>query len=126
MTYTHGRVGAEEKVTLRGLFLDHESDSDPAEAAKWTAAIDTIPYTVTYHVTHGIIKQSVFAALQQQKAETELAGALDEIFGWTIDFITDIRAGDSFAVLYERKTFEDGGSVLGDVLAAKVVSQGED
>lgn len=91
-----------------------------------TAVIDTIPYTVTYHVTHGTIDQSVFATLQRQDAETELAGILDEIFGWTIDFITDIRTGDSFAVLYERKTFEDGSSVLGDVLAAEVVSRGED
>jgi murein DD-endopeptidase MepM/ murein hydrolase activator NlpD len=95
-------------------------------ADKAVAVIDTIPYTVTYHVTQGTIKHSVFASLRQQNAETELAGALDEIFGWTIDFITDIRSGDSFAILYERKTFENGKSSLGDVLAAKVVSRGEE
>jgi murein DD-endopeptidase MepM/ murein hydrolase activator NlpD len=90
------------------------------------AVIDTIPYQVTYHVTQGTIQRSVFASLSRQNTETELAGALDEIFGWTIDFITDIRAGDNFAILYERKNFDDGKSVIGDVLAAKVVSRGED
>jgi murein DD-endopeptidase MepM/ murein hydrolase activator NlpD len=93
---------------------------------EFTAVVDTIPYTVTYHVTQGTIRHSVFASLLEQNAETELAGSLDEIFGWTIDFITDIRAGDTFAVLYERKTFNDGESTLGNVLAAKVVTRGHE
>jgi len=89
----------------------------------FSAQIEDVPFTISYHVTYGTITSSIFASLQAQGAETELAAALDEIFGWTIDFISDLRRGDSYAVLYERKTFEDGTSTLGDVLAAKVVNQ---
>jgi len=90
---------------------------------QFVASIDTVPYTMTYHVTEGTIRQSVFLALQQQGAETDLAAQLAEIFGWTIDFFTDIREGDSFAVLYERKSYADGRTKLGNVLAARVVSR---
>jgi len=95
-------------------------------AEEFVASIDTLPYTITYHVTEGTIEQSVFVALQAQDAETDLAGQMAEIFGWTIDFFTDIRRGDSFAVLYERKSYEDGRKLLGKVLAARVVSSGRE
>jgi murein DD-endopeptidase MepM/ murein hydrolase activator NlpD len=92
----------------------------------FVASIDTVPYVVTYHVTEGVIRQSVFVTLQEQRAETELAAQLAEIFGWTIDFFTDIRRGDSFAVLYERKTYENGRRKLGEVLAACVSAREND
>jgi murein DD-endopeptidase MepM/ murein hydrolase activator NlpD len=92
----------------------------------FVASIDTVPYTVTYHVTEATIQHSVFVALQEQDADTELAGHLAEIFGWTIDFFTDIRGGDSFAVLYENKSYPDGRNKMGDVLAARVVSNGRE
>jgi len=48
----------------------------------------------------------------------------NEIFGWDIDFALDIRAGDEFSALYQRK-FQDGEYVSdGRVLAAEFVNQG--
>ena len=96
------------------------------EGANFVASIDTVPYTVTYHVTEATIEHSVFVALQEQDADTDLAAIMAEIFGWTIDFFTDIRRGDSFAVLYQHKSFEDGRAYTGDVLAARVVSNGRE
>jgi len=96
------------------------------EGDAYSAEIQLIPYEVTYHVSHGVIESSIFAALKEQGAETELASGLDEIFGWTIDFFSDVRKGDSFAILYERKQFDDGRTVLGDILSARVVNQGEE
>jgi murein DD-endopeptidase MepM/ murein hydrolase activator NlpD len=56
-------------------------------------------------------------------AETIMVLA-NEIFGWDIDFALDIRQGDEFSVLYQRK-FQDGGYVSdGRVLAAEFVNQG--
>jgi len=94
------------------------------EGESFAAAIDTLSYRITYHVTQGTIDQSVFATLQEQGAETELASELAEIFGWTINFFTDIRRGDAFAILYERRTYETGRTLIGNVLAAMVVSRG--
>jgi murein DD-endopeptidase MepM/ murein hydrolase activator NlpD len=96
------------------------------EGTHYVASIDTVPYTVTYHVTEATIAQSVFVSLQEQDADTDLASQMAEIFGWTIDFFTDIRRGDSFAVLYEHKSYDDGRAKIGDVLAARVVSNGKE
>jgi murein DD-endopeptidase MepM/ murein hydrolase activator NlpD len=49
----------------------------------------------------------------------------NEIFGWDIDFANDIRAGDEFSVLYQRK-FQDGAYVTdGRVLAAEFTNHGK-
>jgi len=50
---------------------------------------------------------------------------LATIFGWDIDFALDIRAGDSFAVIYEEQ-FIDGDFVsTGNILAAEFINQGD-
>jgi murein DD-endopeptidase MepM/ murein hydrolase activator NlpD len=49
-----------------------------------------------------------------------------DVFGWTIDFFTDIRSGDSFAVLYEKKEYADGRTRLGEMLAGRVVSRNKE
>ena len=96
------------------------------DGTHFVASIDTVPYTVTYHITEATIEHSVFVALQEQDADTDLAARMAEIFGWTIDFFTDIRRGDSFAVFYKYKSYDDGRANMGDVLAARVVSNGKE
>jgi len=120
-------VRSSEAHGLESFSLNIDSERNlhiHREGESFAAAIDTLSYKISYHVTQGTIDQSVFATLQEQGAETELASELAEIFGWTINFFTDIRRGDAFAVLYERRTYETGRTLLGNVLAAMVVSQG--
>jgi murein DD-endopeptidase MepM/ murein hydrolase activator NlpD len=93
---------------------------------KFTATIEQVPFEVSYHVTHGTIFDSIFASLQAQGVETDLAGSIDEIFGWTIDLAKDLRQGDQYALLYERRTYETGYTALGTVLAARIVNLGKE
>ena len=47
------------------------------------------------------------------------------VFGWDIDFAQDIRKGDSFNVVYEKK-YVDGEYIgAGNMLAAEFVNQGD-
>jgi murein DD-endopeptidase MepM/ murein hydrolase activator NlpD len=93
---------------------------------RFVAKVEPVPYEITYQVTHGTIVNSIFASLAEQGAETSLASSLDDIFGWTIDFVSDLRAGDQYVLLYEQRTYETGHTVVGDVLAARVVNQGKE
>jgi murein DD-endopeptidase MepM/ murein hydrolase activator NlpD len=71
------------------------------------------------------IETSLFEAGRDagMSAQTVMVLA-NEIFGWDIDFALDIRAGDEFSALYQRK-FQDGEYVSdGRVLAAEFVNQG--
>jgi murein DD-endopeptidase MepM/ murein hydrolase activator NlpD len=104
------------RMALKGdKILNVRRDGD-----QFQAVIDTIPYQVTYHLTSGTIQQSVFASLLEKGADPLLAGKLALIYGWEIDFFTDVRQGDHFTVLYENKTYESGKVVLGRILAAKL------
>ncbi|SEK99857.1 Murein DD-endopeptidase MepM and murein hydrolase activator NlpD, contain LysM domain [Colwellia chukchiensis] len=50
---------------------------------------------------------------------------LANVFGWDIDFAMDIRAGDSFNVIYENQ-YVDGEFIgTGKILAAEFINQGE-
>jgi murein DD-endopeptidase MepM/ murein hydrolase activator NlpD len=49
---------------------------------------------------------------------------LAHIYGWELDFMHDVRPGDSFRVVYERDVRPDGTTRNGRVLIAEIVSQG--
>jgi murein DD-endopeptidase MepM/ murein hydrolase activator NlpD len=115
--------------TLDSLSLSIQADKMlklRRTADQYYAAIDTLPYQITYHLTNGVIQHSVFAALKTQGADPNLAGQLALIFGWVVDFFTDIRPGDHFSILYEKKNYEDGRTILGRVLASRVYTRGQD
>ena len=50
---------------------------------------------------------------------------LATIFGWDIDFALDIRAGDSFAVIYEEQYIDGYFVSTGNILAAEFINQGD-
>lgn len=47
------------------------------------------------------------------------------VFGWDVDFALDIRPGDSFAVLYEKRYVEGEYVGYGKILAAEFINQGD-
>ncbi len=92
----------------------------------FVARRDTVPYEIEYYVTSGTINSSIHATLQEQGANPELASYLAVIFQWDIDFFTDIRRGDTFTILYEKKVLSNGKTVLGGVLGARVFTRGSE
>ena len=89
--------------------------------------VETVPiaYEVRVERVEGTIHSSLFEAVSEIGEETQLAIGLSDIFAWDIDFIRDIRRGDSFQALVERR-FRDGElSGYGRILTAEFVNQGE-
>lgn len=74
----------------------------------------------------GRIYSSLFEAVEDAGAHDQTAVALADIFGWDIDFVLDVRAGDSFVVTYQE-IWRDGHYLKdGPVLAASFVNQGHE
>lgn len=73
----------------------------------------------------GEISLSLFGALERLGEHGELALQLADIFGWQIDFIRDIRVGDTFRVLVEKRLRNEKFMGYGDILAAEFVNQGK-
>jgi murein DD-endopeptidase MepM/ murein hydrolase activator NlpD len=74
----------------------------------------------------GRIDSSLFEAVEAAGAHDLTAVALADIFGWDIDFVLDVRPGDSFVVTYQE-IWRDGRYLKdGPVLAASFVNQGRE
>ncbi|MEA3363962.1 MAG: M23 family metallopeptidase [Thermodesulfobacteriota bacterium] len=84
-----------------------------------------ILYDVRTELVQGIIKCSLFEAVAESGEEPELAFVLADIFGWDINFILDLRVGDTFLALVEKRFREGQPAGYGKVLAAEFVNQNE-
>ena len=80
---------------------------------------EDIPYTVEIATAKGTITDSLFTAAQDVGVEDKVTLKLADIFSSDIDFATDIQDGDSFSVVYEKRTLDGKPAPAGKVLAAK-------
>jgi len=73
----------------------------------------------------GVIEDSLFLAGRRAHLTDALIMEMAGLFGWDIDFVLDIRADDSFHVIYEQ-IYRNGEFLrTGDILAATFVNQGK-
>ena len=76
-------------------------------------------------VAHGVIQGSLFAAAAKAGMSDAMVVKLADIFKYDVDFIKDIRSGDSFTVIYNN-VYRDGTYLHeGDIVAAEFINQGK-
>ncbi len=102
-----------------GEMLTVTRDGDRFVASSAAPATD-----VRIEMKTGEIRSSLFAAADQADMPDAVTIALTEIFGGDIDFHHDLRRGDSFAVVYERRSVEGEPVGTGRILAAEFVNKG--
>jgi murein DD-endopeptidase MepM/ murein hydrolase activator NlpD len=112
-------IDADKRVIVR---RDHpDQDAFAVEVA-------AIPKRVDRVVVEGAISRetpSLVQALDAAGENIELSLALADVFSGEMDFNSDLQPGDTFRLLVERATREDGGfGGYGPVLAAEYVNDG--
>lgn len=76
--------------------------------------------------TLGTITGSLFNAGKKAGLSDKMVMKLAHIFSWDIDFVLEIREGDSFSLIYE-KIYKNGEYIRdGEILAAAFTNQGEE
>jgi murein DD-endopeptidase MepM/ murein hydrolase activator NlpD len=78
--------------------------------------------TSSAHVT---IETSLFLDGLEAGLSKELIMQLIEIFAWDIDFATNLRNGDHFTVVYEKKVVNGKEIDTDEIIAAQFTNQGE-
>lgn len=81
------------------------------------------PVDITQDYAHGTINSNFWNAGTVAGLSDRQIIELANIFGWDIDFALDIRAGDSFHVIYEKKYIEGEYIGTGNILAAEFINQ---
>lgn len=84
-----------------------------------------IPYEVQVERVRGVITSSLFETVNSLGEEDSLALLLADIFAYDVDFILDIRAGDSFQALVEKRYRDGKPGGYGRLLAAEFTNQGQ-
>jgi len=75
--------------------------------------------------TEGVIYDSLYLAARKANLPDKLIMELANIFGWDLDFVFDIRPGDSFSVMFEDRYLEGEKLASGNIIAATFTNRGK-
>lgn len=89
------------------------------------ARLEDIEYATLLETCEGVIEDSLFQAVADIGESPQLALKLVDLFGSEINFIRDLRKGDSFSVLVEKRFREGEYRGYGRILAARFTNKGK-
>ncbi len=90
----------------------------------FSAAIIDRPVEVRRKRAYGTIKNSLFLSAKEAGIPDKTVMNLAGIFAWDVDFVLDIRSGDSYSILFEE-LYQDGEYVSdGEIIAAEFNNNG--
>ncbi len=98
---------ADEKYNLR---IERKGDG-------FTSRLIKFQYEIQLETLEGVIKDNLISAMLEAGGNYQLAIDLEEIFSWQINFFKDLRPGDSFKVLVEKRFLKQQFSSFGKIKA---------
>ncbi len=104
------------KTPLESQVFIHQEDSFVAETRVREPEI-----ILSYR--EGVIEDSLYLSGKQSNLPDKLIMEMADIFGWDIDFVFDIRPGDSFALLFEDRFIEGEKLSTGNIVAASFTNR---
>jgi murein DD-endopeptidase MepM/ murein hydrolase activator NlpD len=88
------------------------------------AEIIARPVETTIRMIYGSIDESPILSFGRLGEGDALALNFADLFGWDVDFYIDLRQGDIFKVIFEKKFLEGRFIGYGRILAAEFINQG--
>jgi len=73
----------------------------------------------------GVVESSLFGAVEGAGGRPALAVEMAEIFRWDVDFLRDLRQGDSFVVIVDEQRIEGEFYRYGTIFAARFTNKGK-
>ena len=99
--------------------LHFERTGDVIEVQRIERPVDSIVERI-----EGEVHSSLFAAVEKAGGEPELAVALANVFQWDVDFLRDVRKGDRFVAVVDRRSIDGSFYEYGTLYAARFVNDG--
>ena len=113
--------------SLQGIRFDKDEANRAVvrfDGGQSTLAVQPRAMETREHVAHGTISSSLYAAAAKAGMSQAMVGKLADLFKYDVDFVQDLREGDSFTVIYDD-VYRDGAYYAeGDIVAAEFVNQG--
>ncbi|EPR31410.1 Peptidase M23 [Alkalidesulfovibrio alkalitolerans DSM 16529] len=116
-----------EDNTFRSFVYDIDAEEQLIiEHAEDGFVVNRVPieYETQTVTVRGTISDSLFQAVEGSGEGASLVFAIAGIYEWDIDFTRDLRQGDSFSLVVEKRYREGAFAGYGKVLAARFDNQG--
>lgn len=95
------------------------------EKGEFIPSVIRIPVVTKISIINGIIKESLFQTILSLGETGGLADLLASLFEYDVDFNRDIRVGDSFEILVNKKFVDGKFAGYGHLIAVKLVNRGD-
>lgn len=111
--------------SLHSKLSDLESVALAKSGKGFTFKRELIKPDVQTTYSHGVIKSSLFLSAKRAGLSHNLTMDLANVFGYDIDFAMDIREGDEFELIYEKKVVNGKQVGTGNILSARFTNRGK-
>lgn len=112
-------------ASMEYVATDHEVITVAKTDDGFEVTENNIEYDIDQAVVGATINSSLFMDGQEAGLSDKTIMELAQVFGWDIDFTTDIQEGDSFKVVYEERSLDGKPAKSGKILAAWFENQGQ-
>ncbi|MDL2267550.1 peptidoglycan DD-metalloendopeptidase family protein [Desulfovibrio sp. OttesenSCG-928-G15] len=83
------------------LFITSEGEKDGKTV--WKARLEGIEFEVRLALIQGKVKTTLQNAMVAAGEKASLASRLSQVFAWEVNFLRDVRPGDRFRILTEKR-----------------------
>lgn len=90
------RLGRRQAVASRG------------QDGRFQVAASEIPLRTVQRRARGALKSSLWESMAEQSVPAEIILKFSDVFQWTVDFLTEPRGGDTYAVVWTEQVSPDG------------------
>lgn len=111
-------AGLQYEVSPESTLVMREDGSDI------TAQLERLPRSTEVRVVSGTIESSLYAAATRRGVPDSVISGMVDIFGWEVDFSSDLQEGDTFRIAYEATRDLDGTVTGGRIVAAELETGG--
>lgn len=128
------RIGRElcfffEDGEARAVRIEYDRDTErkvvvSRDGDAFTAQEEPIAYEVTQETAAGTIDNFFYVDAMDAGLSEATVLEVADLFAFDVDFTTDIRIGDSFVIVYEKRRRNGTDASDGRILAAKFVNAG--
>lgn len=95
------------------------------DKSQWTAELHNLPVSTKTETFSGVVQSSLWESASDAGMKPELIVTLTEIFAWQVDFSREVRVGDRWRIIVERKYVEDKPIGWGYILAAEYTNRSQ-
>ena len=120
------RFGTDESDELREVHYAKsllETHIFTRQGTRYTAEKRLREPEILLAYREGVIQDSLYLSGKRANLPDKLIMEMANIFGWDIDFVFDIRPGDSFSLLYEDRFIDGEKLSAGKIIAASFTNR---